>query len=223
MVGATTYTITYTAIYGDTPATVLAGLSTSATGQGFTEVSISANELVISRTGQILQKSNLAPAQQVITGLGIVVNASNNTITVAGAYALYSSLFIKGTLFYITASVSANTNLLNTVSVANSAGDLVITVTKAYTNETIVSSDITLIPSVNVSVPSYSPASKESLGIVYFDEKGKTNGVITKLGIDITSAFYDIPINLNTLLYKIPYFNLSISHRPPDWASITIS
>lgn len=218
LVGATTYTITYTAIYGDTPATVLAGLSTSATGQGFTEVSISANELVISRTGQILQKSNLAPAQQVITGLGIVVNASNNTITVAGAYALYSSLFIKGTLFYITASVSANTNLLNTVSVANSAGDLVITVTKAYTNETIVSSDITLIPSVNVSVPSYSPASKESLGIVYFDEKGKTNGVITKLGIDITSAFYDIPINLNTLLYKIPYFNLSISHRPPDWA-----
>ncbi|MGB5050912.1 MAG: hypothetical protein WBO46_18345, partial [Caldilineaceae bacterium] len=52
LVGATTYTITYTAVVGDTTTEVLIGLSASAVGQGFTEVSIDDNQLVISRTSQ---------------------------------------------------------------------------------------------------------------------------------------------------------------------------
>lgn len=218
LVGSTTYTITYTASYGDTPATVLAGLSTSATGQGFTEVSIDANTLIISRTGQILQKSNLQTVSQTISG-DYVLNASANTITRTGGGVQYLSLFPKGTLFYISPVVnSGNTKLFMVTSSANVATNLVLTVDDVTNNETVTGGTLTLVPSVGVSIPAYNPSSKENLGVVYFDEKGKTNGVITDLNFNASANAYSISLNLNTLLFSIPYFNLTINHRPPDWA-----
>lgn len=96
--GATTFIITYTAIVGDTPATVLAGLSASATGQGFTQVSITANELIISRTNQILLRSNISTTDQSIAATFVITLATNIVRINNGASFL--PLFTKGVQFF---------------------------------------------------------------------------------------------------------------------------
>ena len=70
---------------------------------------------------------------------------------------------------------------------------------------------------INESVPAYDFASKYNFGVVYFDAKGKTNGVVTST---------DFHVNIPTIAY--PYttadritlnsVELQISNRPPLWA-----
>lgn len=216
-VGNTNYTISYTSVIGDTTTTVLQGLSTSATGQGFTQVSISSNELVISRTNQFLQRSSVLGVTQSITG-SFTLDAATSKITGTGLGA-YASVFNNATtLFYLSPSTtSALTRLFRTVSASNVASNLEIIVDLVPDNG--ISTTLTFVPSLGISVPVYNPSSKENIGIMYFDEKGKTNGVTTDLTSFVAEAnYYDIVVNLNTVYFKVPYFNLSISNRPPDWA-----
>jgi hypothetical protein len=49
-------------------------------------------------------------------------------------------------------------------------------------------------------------------GIVYYDDKGRTNGVVTSDGLKITT-----PKWTGSTLY--PFVQISISHQPPLWAS----
>lgn len=212
LVGVTTYTITYTAILGDTPALVLAGLSSNATGQGFTQVSISSNTLVISRAGQILLNSYLQGVNQTIAG-AFVINNSTKVITFTNG-AAYVNLFFKGVQFWL----GASTNTIITVVTAVVAGaDLTITFTGTVTTQSI-SDTLSFVPLLNSSIPAYPPNSKYNFGVVYFDEKGKTDGVITAIEFNANFPTFTTAINLTRIDYYIPYLNLSISNRPPLWA-----
>jgi len=212
LVGATTYTITYTALIGDTVATVLAGLSANATGQGFTEVSITSNTLVISRTGQTLLNSYLQGVNQSFSG-AFVINNTTKVITFTNG-AAYVNLFFKGVQFWL----GATTNTIITVVSSVVAGaDLTINFTGTVTTQSITDT-LTFVPLINSSVPAYPPNSKYNFGVVYFDEKGKTDGVITAIEFNANFPTFTTAINLTRIDYYIPYLNLSISNRPPLWA-----
>lgn len=215
MQGVTTYTITYTAIVGDTTTEVLVGLSASATGQGFTQVSITANELVISRTNQILLRSNISTTNQSITAT-FIINDSNTTVTIVGG-ASFVSLFTKGVWFYIYGN-TLNVNPFITVSSIVSGADLVITVEDTTTNETIATT-LYFVPTLNSSFPAYNSSSKENWCLFYFEDKGKSNGATTKLDFNVNTDSLDVDISENTILYNTPYINAQIDHRPPLWAT----
>lgn len=214
-VGATPFTITYTAVVGDTPATVLVGLSASATGQGFTQASINANELVITRNNQVLERYNITTTNQSITAT-FVINDAATTVTINGG-ASYLSLFSKGVLFIIYGN-TLNLNPFTTVSSVVSGADLVITVEDTVANETI-STVLYFLPILNSSIPAYNSSSKENLCLFYFEDKGKSNGATTRLDFNATTNPLDVDISVNSILYNTPYIQAQINHRPPLWAT----
>lgn len=212
LVGATTYTITYTAAINDTPALVLAGLSANAVLQGFTEVSITSTTLVISRADQILLNSNLLGVNQTITGT-FVINNTTKVIRYNGG-AAYIDLFFKGVQFWVG---NTNNTIITVVSSVVAGADLDITFTGTVTSQTVADT-LQFVPLINSSIPAYNPSSKYNFGLVYFDEKGKTDGVIIAVNFNVSSLYFSIPITLNDIQYEIPYASLSISNRPPLWA-----
>lgn len=58
--------------------------------------------------------------------------------------------------------------------------------------------------------------SKHGFGLVYFDEKGRTNGAVYTSGFSINSLGYSEALSSSG---DIPKLNASIYHRPPSWAS----
>ena len=62
----------------------------------------------------------------------------------------------------------------------------------------------------------------ERLGLVYFDEHGKTNGVISFVAdssIDTTDfAVTTSPFSVASNIPQVPFISASINHTPPDWA-----
>lgn len=214
LVGATTFTITYTAVVGDTPATVLVGLSASATGQGFTQVSIGSNTLVISRTNQILLRSNIVGSDQAISST-FFLNSANDTVTIT-AGASFISLFVKGVIFFIDGS-SSNMMPFTVVSSAVAGADLVVTVINVQATETLVNA-LYFINPINNSIPAYNSSSKENWGIVYFDEKGKTNQTTTREDFNVTTLYQGIVRSSDSARFLTPYITASINHRPPEWA-----
>lgn len=214
LVGATTFTITYTAVVDDTPALVLAGLSTSATGQGFTQVSITANELVISRTNQILIRSNIATTDQSISAI-YTINTFNDTVTITGGSS-FLSLFSKGVMFIIYTS-STNTWPFTVVSSVVAGADLVVTVQDTQANE-LIAGILYFVNPVNNSIPAYNSSSKENWCLFYFDEKGKTNQATTADDFNVTTLYLGINRSANTYVFLSPYITAQINHRPPIWA-----
>ncbi len=62
---------------------------------------------------------------------------------------------------------------------------------------------------------------QERLGIIYFDDRGKTNGVISWLGASIDSNDFGVAtpdLSVLSNVIQIPYLSASISHDPPTWA-----
>lgn len=214
LVGATTYTITYTAVVNDTPALVLAGLSASAIGQGFTQVSITANELIIFRPNQILLRSNIATTDQSITGT-FVITLATSIVRINGG-ASYLSLFTKGVQFFLYANL-LNVNPFTVVSSVVNGSDLDVTVEITLANETI-NTTLYFVNPLNNSIPAYNSSSKENWGLVYFDEKYKTNGVTTSSDFNVATQYLGMNKSLGTLLFYTPYITASIRHRPPLWA-----
>lgn len=214
LVGATTYTITYTAVVNDTPALVLAGLSASATGQGFAEVSIDADELIISRANQILLRNSIATTGQTITAV-FVITLATNIVKITGG-ASYLNLFTKGVQFFLYANL-LNVNPFTVVSSVVNGSDLDVTVERTLANETI-NTTLYFVNPLNNSIPAYNSSSKENWGLLYFDEKGKTNGVTTSSSFNVNTKYLGLDKNLGTLLFFTPYITASISHRPPVWA-----
>ena len=84
---------------------------------------------------------------------------------------------------------------------------------------------------VSVNYPASIPASQTAwkwscpgrLGLVYFDERGKTNGVISyvsQTGLDTTDfAFVTPDFGTNSNIVQLPVVNASINHTPPTWAT----
>lgn len=213
LVGGTPITIGYTASNGDTPAIVLGGLATSALLQGFTQISITATTLVIFQATQVLQRSNLLGVNQVITGT-FVINNTTKVINFNNG-AAYIDLFFKGVQFWVG---DDNNTIITVVSSVVAGADLLITFTGTAVSETVTTT-LQFDPLLGVSIPAYNASSKYNYGLVYFDVKGKTDGVITSVNFSATTQYFDAVINLNYIQYNIPYIGLSISNRPPLWAS----
>ena len=62
----------------------------------------------------------------------------------------------------------------------------------------------------------------QRLGLVYFDEHGKTNGVVSFVSdsdVDTTDfAVTTPPFSVASNIAQVPFISASIDHTPPDWA-----
>jgi len=67
---------------------------------------------------------------------------------------------------------------------------------------------------LNTSFNAYDWNSKYAFGLVYFDQKDRTNGVVYTNGFSVQSNSY----TENNPTGDITKFNASIYHQPPDWA-----
>lgn len=214
VIGFGVFTIAYTIQVGDTTLDVLTGLSLSATSQGFTQVSIDDNQLVIDRVNQVLLNYFIFGAEQNLTGEVVVNHAANTVTLIAGGQ--YASLFTKGVQFYLDAS--ANVGILTVVSSADVSTSLVITVTSTTINETLLSTIITFVNPVNNSVPAYNSSSKENWSLIYHGKKDETNGATTSQLFNVETPPLLIQVVSQVAVFNVPFVTTRILHRPPLWA-----
>lgn len=81
--------------------------------------------------------------------------------------------------------------------------------------ESLLRFNTSLAGSLNINT-FYDWNSRYGFGIVYFDDKGRTNGVIYSSGMTAQTPVYAEDMSGEPLF---PYINLSISSRPPIWAT----
>lgn len=67
----------------------------------------------------------------------------------------------------------------------------------------------------NTSWDAYDWSSRYDFGLVYYDEKGRTNGVVTNVSL----ASQTIAYNEVASVIQLPKFTVTIYHRPPLWAT----
>lgn len=98
----------------------------------------------------------------------------------------------------------------------NSVGDNDLYVTKANISlaRSNISSDYVFNTINFTSFNAYDWLSKYGFGLVYFDKKGKTNGVVYTTGFSVSASAY----TEGTAPNDKPSFNANIYHAPPDWA-----
>lgn len=68
-------------------------------------------------------------------------------------------------------------------------------------------------PLISNSIPTWLWATERSIGIAYFDENGRTNGIIYNAKISFPAYADDVSNNV-----YLPTINTKIYHVPPDWA-----
>lgn len=73
-----------------------------------------------------------------------------------------------------------------------------------------------------IAKPSWKWNCSERLGLVYFDEFGKTNGVVSFVSdsdVDTTDFAVTTPVfSVASSVPQVPFISASINHTPPDWA-----
>lgn len=94
------------------------------------------------------------------------------------------------------------------------SNDLYIFKTGIQLARTYITSNYILNSLFNSSLFAYDWSSKYGFGLVYLDEKGRSNGVVFTNGFSVQS----IPYSENNSGGDITKFQASIYHRPPDWA-----
>jgi len=147
-------------------------------------------------------------------------------------YSYYTYTFSYTTVLGDTAAIvrnyfrdEINANLkLNTID--DGATGFKVYYDQGVSDDGIVTGDIVLTL-VNGEVPkdvntsSYKHASTYKFGLVYFDEFGVTNGVITNDTMKVTTpklGYLDSTYKVGTSLINIPIIDFEISHAPPSWA-----
>lgn len=99
--------------------------------------------------------------------------------------------------------------------ISNAANDLYISksgVNLSFWN--ITNSSFSLNAALNTSFNAYDWNSKYAFGLIYFNQKGQTNGVVYTSGFSVQSNSYTEANPTG----DITKFNASIYHQPPDWA-----
>lgn len=98
-----------------------------------------------------------------------------------------------------------------------SAGDNDLYISKANIElaRAYLDSDFGANASLNGSQFAYDWWSKHGWGLVYFDQKGRTNGAVYTDGFSVNSLPYSETL---AAAGDIPQFTASIYHRPPAWA-----
>lgn len=87
-----------------------------------------------------------------------------------------------------------------------------------------VTTSLTSLPSLAVA-KTWKWANNERLGLIYFDKRGKTNGVISYLdddtidttNFDVTTPVYP-SVASGAITTQVPLISASINHLPPSWA-----
>jgi hypothetical protein len=69
----------------------------------------------------------------------------------------------------------------------------------------------------DINISAYKHSSKYSFGLVYFDEFGVTNGVVTNQSMKVFTPRLDIN-QVGKDVINTPQINFEISHTPPSWA-----
>lgn len=92
--------------------------------------------------------------------------------------------------------------------------DLVIQKTGISLQRAFISSDYQSNIALNTGWPVYDWTSKYGVGLVYFDQKGRTNGVVYTDRFSVQSFGY---AEISDITY-IPEFVASIDSQPPEWA-----
>ena len=133
----------------------------------------------------------------------------------------YSFTFIttNETITFV-ATVATTANVINGLSaaavlagftvVSSDSENLVIVKTGESLQEVVRESPILTV----TNSYSYNWNDKEAYGVVYFDKAGRTNGVVTKVGMGYQTANYTETVGVP----NIPQMSLSITSRPADWA-----
>lgn len=98
--------------------------------------------------------------------------------------------------------------------ISNGNNDLVVFKTGISLARAIIVTNGLVNSTSNTSFNAYDWSSKYGFGIVYFDQKGRTNGVVYTQGFSIQTIPYTEDVNTA----YIPLLNASIYHQPPDWA-----
>jgi hypothetical protein len=95
------------------------------------------------------------------------------------------------------------------------ANDLVIVKTGVSLALCIIESGFGYVYFSNSSVSAYDWLGSHGFGLVYFDEKGKTNGVVYTSGFSINSSSYNESVGEA----RKPSIDAFIYHQPPSWAA----
>lgn len=92
--------------------------------------------------------------------------------------------------------------------------DLVISKASMSLARSIITSNYSYVALFNSSLPAHDWLGAHGWGLVYFDEKGRTNGVVYTNGFSVNSWHYSEAGGFS----EKPSFDASIYHVPPDWA-----
>lgn len=98
--------------------------------------------------------------------------------------------------------------------VSNGSNDLTIQKTNISLARVLISSTYQYVALFNSSVYAYDWLGSHGWGLVYFDAKGRTNGVVFTRGFSVNSPSYTESGGYP----QKPAFVASIYHAPPDWA-----
>lgn len=98
--------------------------------------------------------------------------------------------------------------------ISNSSNDLYIEKSGVSLARTFIDSGYAIQETNNTSFEAYDWLSKYGYGLVYFDAKGRTNGVVYVDGFSVSSSAY----TENNLPNDKPLFTARIYHEPPAWA-----
>lgn len=94
------------------------------------------------------------------------------------------------------------------------ANDLVIEKVGISLARSFITSTYAYVGLVNSSLYAYDWLGSHGWGLVYFDQKGRTNGVVYARGFSVNSVSY----SESDGFAQKPSFNATIYHAPPNWA-----
>jgi hypothetical protein len=98
--------------------------------------------------------------------------------------------------------------------ISNGANDLIVSKTGISLARSFINSNYLYNTTSNSSFYSYDWLGKHGWGLVYFDQKGESNGVVYTNGFSVSAS----PYTEGTPPSDKPTFNASLYHVPPDWA-----
>jgi len=98
--------------------------------------------------------------------------------------------------------------------ILNGANDLIVYKTGIQLARANITSTYSGYAFFNMAFPAYDWTSKYGFGLVYFDKKGRTNGVVYTDGFSVQTVQYTEDTSPN----DIPDLSAVIYHQPPDWA-----
>jgi hypothetical protein len=180
----------------------------------------SGNVLAYQRIQMVLLSATQASQQAFGTGniriivAGTVLTGSTYNIVTSAGTITYTAIG-GDTVASVLTALSASAVGLGFTQISLTTNNLVVFKTGATLVSKAVTSGATSTYGTYNSIPAYDWTSKYSYGVVYFDAKGRTNGEVSPVG----SLFQTHKYAESGGIPLIPQQTLTISNRPPLWAT----